>query len=201
MRLVDKVCQELGVAIGEEWDSTDGNKYCILSDGTMTINGSIGGYRYWEDIFRGLIKPVWKPKEGEHVFMIDFAYDDNVVEYIWDNNEQLINLYNKGQVFKTYLEAERAAKSMLHQNQHIKEECGNACTYCGKDNNPYLGEVMLIQNKVDDGYNRNNVACEVSLYDKDLDIYVYDTDSDMVSSELFGGRLNITYCPFCGRHL
>lgn len=119
MSLVEKICEELGVEVGEKWLGNDGNYYKITEDGTVELldeNGELvlSGHEYWEDIFTEKLKPEWKPKVGETYYVPDIygVYESMYTAYNWNNSLDNI-FYNRGLVFKTKEEAVSVANKIL----------------------------------------------------------------------------------------
>lgn len=120
MNLIETICKELGVAIGETWESIDGNSYCILSDGSITAGGSNRGYNYWEDIFKGLVRPKWRPSVGD-IFYVPTLSAQGYNYFYWDGTTNIdIWYYDNNMVFKTNEEAVKFSNRLLGID---REEC------------------------------------------------------------------------------
>ena len=124
MKLIDKVCEELGVNIGEVWRGDDGFLYSIRADGLVETFDADGGYlyantRHWEDILTGLLKPRWKPKEGE-LYYVPKIHPDEVFRYdpfTWENTRFDEWHYENNTAFKDKLEAIECANKMMEAIQ------------------------------------------------------------------------------------
>lgn len=120
MKLLEKICEELGVKVGEEWRGNDGFLYKIKKDGLIEASNTSGKFIktstiYWEDILTGLLKPVWIPKQGEKYYVpfintlnkncmwngelwgIDKIYDEIMLErnLVFKNKEDAIKIAEK----------------------------------------------------------------------------------------------------------
>lgn len=118
MNLLEKICKELGVEIGEKWLASDGYYYHISEIGEIGVfntNDEIlsHGYMYWEDIFNGLVRPIWKPITGGYYWTVEFDEIDKVYKYSWHNSDVEQMLLKRGLVFKTKEEAMNVANKML----------------------------------------------------------------------------------------
>lgn len=120
MKLIDKVCEELGVNIGEVWRGGDGFLYKIRADGLVETFDSDGSYLdastiYWEDILTGLLKPRWKPKTGEEYYVPDMrAIEDlRYYNYTWYDDDHDEFFFDRNIAFKTKEEAIECANYML----------------------------------------------------------------------------------------
>lgn len=77
MTLLEKVCEELGVNLDEEWEGSDGYNYIINESGKIfhDKNGvflSASTPNGWERIMSGELHPKWKPSMYDAYWTIDF---------------------------------------------------------------------------------------------------------------------------------
>lgn len=123
MKLLNKICEGLGVEIGEEWANEVGDTYKITEDGLM-YEWSMGKWEevvstVYRDLLKGRLKPFWRPMIGEYYWTINFTVKDNVCEHRWDNDYYENIMLDKGLIFKTEEEALTNVNKMLNA---IKEE-------------------------------------------------------------------------------
>lgn len=131
--LLEKICKELGVEVGEEWTGVGVHqnppKYKI-QDNTLWIYHRFnfkGGKYSWKEasmadyvsLIKGEIKPIWEPEIGEYYWTVDFIEEDKVYEYMWYDNETENRLLKRGLIFKTKEEAMKVANKML---EALREE-------------------------------------------------------------------------------
>lgn len=123
--MLEMICEELGVEVGEEWTGNDGFRYIIKSDGDITIRDTDNVYKkvipgeIYESIIKGKLKPVWKPGKRDKYYIVEFANEELFAEEYWTNAYYDNELYNKGLIFKTKEEAIESANKMLNA---LKEE-------------------------------------------------------------------------------
>lgn len=124
MSLVEKLCKELGVEIGEEWKATDGKHYYIDSRGYL-VNKTEEGHIYTDWIERVLsgelepTDPTWEPKHGDSYFIPTLSEEDKYAGFVWMDMERDIKNRKKNIVFKTKEEAINMTEKILN---FIKEE-------------------------------------------------------------------------------
>lgn len=123
INLLEKICNELGVEIGEVWRGNDGSEYKITQNGVLiyieynsnpTIE--INYFEKIDDISRvliGQLKPVWKPKDHEVYYTISFFDEDPAELLEWGDRGWERGLLKRGLVFKTKEEAIACAEKML----------------------------------------------------------------------------------------
>lgn len=121
MSLLEVICKELGVEIGENWLGNDGFYYCINPDGQIDeLNKDKElldyGYEFWEIILLEKLKPVWKPKKDEiyYVPTIDWGFDELWNYWRFDSSHEICRYHeDKGMICKTKEEAIEMANKML----------------------------------------------------------------------------------------
>ena len=119
MKLIDKICKELEVKIGEVWRGGDGFLYKIRADGLIEAFDSSGSYLdastiYWEDIFTGLLKPIWKPKLSQVVYVPNILEEECLcTELIWNNDYKKMLWFERGLIFEKENEAIECANKIL----------------------------------------------------------------------------------------
>lgn len=89
MRLIEMICEELGVEVGEEWAGNDGNHYILAKEGYLYIF-NIYEDRYipapiikYTELLRGELKPTWKPKQGEKYYVPSISATNK--DYMWND--------------------------------------------------------------------------------------------------------------------
>lgn len=115
MRLLDIVCKELGVEIGEGWFGNDGERYTIDKNGNLHS----GGMGKWEDIVSGTLIPKWKPEIGEEYFAPRLTRrEDTRYSFIrWEADEADSWYWEHNLVCKTKEKAIELATKMIKRNQ------------------------------------------------------------------------------------
>lgn len=117
--MLELICKELGVEIGEEWKNDVGDTYKIDRDG-LFYKYSIGD---WEEVssfdymklLKGVLKPIWKPKKGEEYYVPDIMSikDLRYYNYTWFDDDIDEFYFSKNIVFKTKEEAIECTNYML----------------------------------------------------------------------------------------
>ena len=123
MRLLEKICKELGVEVGEEWLGSNGYYYTITKESDIKVRdpedkeASGESLVYWDDILTDKVKPVWKPKKGETYYSpyINALYHSEVyVPETWGEDRQHDQvMWDRCMVFKTKQEAINCANEMI----------------------------------------------------------------------------------------
>lgn len=120
--MLEMICEELGVELGEEWLGNDGFGYIIKSDGDITIRDTDDVYKkvipggIYESIIKGKLIPVWKPDFGDEYFYPGIDFIDANARYnttTWTEHPKDIWRFNNGLVFKTKEEAIEATNRMI----------------------------------------------------------------------------------------
>lgn len=134
MSLLEKLCKEIGVEVGEEWLGNDGKTYIIEKESIIeyyepvNYNNSdsedyaswvLSGYEVYADILQGRLKPTTKPKKEEIYYIPDITTPKLYHAMMWMDVEEDIEFYEKGLVFKTKEEAANMAREAM---QFIREE-------------------------------------------------------------------------------
>ena len=133
MSLVEKLCKEIGVEIGEEWKATDWNTYWIDPEGTLYMveySGIFNQHRHFTEkniskILSGEIRPVepaWEPKFGKKYYVPSISMEDKYISLTWTDTEGDRRNQERGAVFKTKEEAINMTEKILG---FIKEEINN----------------------------------------------------------------------------
>ena len=121
--MLNLICKELGVEIGEEWLGNDGHTYKIDENGDISMevsgNGCVDCLAWsevsglWGDLVVGELKPVSKPKAGEVYYIPAVDELDKYIDFTWaDCDDDEVN-HRRGLVFKTKEEAIECANKML----------------------------------------------------------------------------------------
>lgn len=127
MTLLEKMCEELGVKIGEEWKGNDGGHYKINPSGRLwkveyIDNLEENAYERLENIERvltGELKPTWKPKTGEPCYIPNPTWEQMYERKYWGGgNEYYKLMWERGLVYKTKEEAIRCAEEMIALAKH-----------------------------------------------------------------------------------
>lgn len=121
MILVEKLCKELGVKVGEKWIGNDGKAYTISKTGKIFKYNDDGfcigsGYGEWEKIFTGSLRPKWKPKVGDTYYVPYLDFIDEGQYYnvrTWNNTKYGRVMLQYNLVFRTKEEATEATSKML----------------------------------------------------------------------------------------
>ena len=121
MRLLEKICKELGVEVGEEWLGSNGYYYTITKESDIKVRDpedkepSGESLVYWDDILTDKVKPVWKPKKGEEYYVPDIKSikDLRFYNYTWFDDEADEFFFSKKIVFKTKEEAIECTNRIL----------------------------------------------------------------------------------------
>ena len=120
MNLLEKICKELGVEIGETWESNDGYEYKINEYGEIWEWDKL--HDEWiqstftlRDVVIGELRPVWKPKDGEMYYTPRFTHDQNhrYCADVWRNGKWDNWAYDNKLIFKTKEEAINCAHEMI----------------------------------------------------------------------------------------
>ena len=121
MNLVEKVCHELGVEVGEEWLGIDGNYYIIDKKGKLRMVSYFDDleesvFEYEADISKilvGELKPLWIPKHGTIYYIPDIFVKDLCLVERWENLDIDYMYSKRGLVFETEEEAVAMAKKII----------------------------------------------------------------------------------------
>lgn len=116
--VLEIICKELGVTVGEEWTGNDGHEYMITDFGQIKKWNDEN--EEWIEAFYNLghlvakeLKPVWKPKEREEYWVPDIYSDSLCTTFGWVESE-VDKLWQKRKIiFKTKEEATSCAEKML----------------------------------------------------------------------------------------
>lgn len=124
MDLLEMICKELGVEIGEKWEGNDGYKYRISKNGKIFVYDKRGfytgscGFGRWESVFNGDLKPKWKPKWKEEYYVPDLLIKDLYDVRYWTGSEFGKQTLERNLAFKTKEEAINCAISMIELAKH-----------------------------------------------------------------------------------
>ena len=117
--MLELMCKELGIEIGEEWLGSDTNTYKITTNGHLERleNGifCIRDYMF-QDLLTGKLKPVWKPKAGEIYYIPDIPWENEGDRYsyaVWLNDSIDQFRFKNNLVFRTKEEAIARANEIL----------------------------------------------------------------------------------------
>ena len=121
--MLEMICKELGVEVGEEWLGDDGYEHQISKKGTLRTYIRQGASverceisnELWLDIVVGELKPVWKPQKGDKYYIpyID-AIEEERYNFLYWKDEDTDNWYRHNDLmFKTKEEAIERANEML----------------------------------------------------------------------------------------
>lgn len=124
MNLLDLICKELGVEVGEEWLGSDGYYYHINEYGQVRIWSD--EYDEWTEsyynlghVINGDLKPRWKPVKDEGYYYPRIDFRQGYAYTTWEGDLQDIYRVTNNLVFKTKKEAVEVADKMLNA---LKEE-------------------------------------------------------------------------------
>ena len=124
MSLLEMICKELGVEVGEKWLGDDGYEHQISKKGTLRTYIQQGASverceisnELWLDIVAGELKPVWEPQKGEMYCLPDptslfdgYGYGKRV----YSNSEKDKWALKNKLMFRTKQEAIECANKML----------------------------------------------------------------------------------------
>lgn len=128
MSLVEKLCKELGVEVGEKWIGNDNKEYAIRPNGQLLNfkeNSIDIGLDCIERVLRGELKPIWKPKLGETYYVPSITMEDKYIALTWTETEGDKRNQERGAVFKTKEEAIEMGNKMLKIAKEEIIEMGN----------------------------------------------------------------------------
>lgn len=125
MDLVEMICKELDIELGEEWVGSDGETYRVNDGGCINKLVSISTgviSETWEPcqdiiykkILIGELRPIYRPKEGDMPWVVDLDIEEKVKCVMWiDDSIQYDRWLERGMVFKTKEEAKEKANEIL----------------------------------------------------------------------------------------
>lgn len=125
--LLEKICEHLGVEVGEEWENDVGDAYKITKKGlfykwTATDWIECDNLDY-NRLLTGELKPVWKPKEGEFYFTpnLQLSCEERLFNmWKWRKSSPSSKWHSKlGIIYRTEEEAIAVANKML---EVVKED-------------------------------------------------------------------------------
>ena len=125
MSLLEKLCKELGVEVGEEWKNDVGDTYKITDKGLYykwTPTGWDECDRHdYNRLLTGKLKPVWKPKVGDRYYYPFFIADESerYVFTCWGDTDGDKWYRDNDLMFKTKEEAIECANKMLEAIKEI----------------------------------------------------------------------------------
>ena len=119
--MLNLICEQLGIVIGEEWLGDNGKTYMINNFGALweTGNPNLSGediQSNWMLLLTGKLKPVWQPKEYDVYYMPDVHWkneDDRWLEVIWRNDSIDQYRFQNNLVFRNKEGAIEAANEIL----------------------------------------------------------------------------------------
>lgn len=124
MSLLNLICKEFNVKIGEEWLGIDGYSYRILEDSIQYRGNSGWSSKEWIDIpskdykrlLIGEIKPKWMqhiPQVGDGYYRVDITDEKPYYLATWTNGEADRFWLERGLVFKNEKDAKYMAQKLL----------------------------------------------------------------------------------------
>lgn len=118
MDLLEMICKELGVEVGDSWAGDAEKQYKINKYGQVRVwNEEYGewieSYYNLGHVINGDLKPKWKPKEGEKYYYPEIAYNTQYGVSYWKNGTVDNLRLMRGIVFKTAEEAIECATNMI----------------------------------------------------------------------------------------
>lgn len=124
MILLEKICEELGVDIGERWTGSDGYDYKITEEGLIGFyyptsdneENFDADTELWVNIILGELRPKWRPEVGQTYYIpyIHSKEEERQLNYIWEDGRRTDKfLWDNNLVFKTKEEAIEATNKML----------------------------------------------------------------------------------------
>ena len=119
MSLLNVMCKELGVEVGEEWLGNDGDKYKITKNGELQCWFNVA--RVWNTLdnewyrrlLTGELKPVWKPMIGTVYYVPRISDTFRYDFYRWKDNDVDNWFLRNNLIFKTEEEAIEFTNKML----------------------------------------------------------------------------------------
>lgn len=123
MNLLEKICEHLGVEVGEEWKNNVGDAYKITKKGlfykwTATDWIECDNLDY-NRLLTGELKPIKIPKKGEYYWVVDFTTLGGVNQILYNGTIEQQTLYHRGLLFSDREEAKRIASKLI---DILKEE-------------------------------------------------------------------------------
>lgn len=137
MYLLEKICKEIGVEVGEEWIGV-GELHkpikCKIENNTLWIyhkhafeeddkyTWKEAGSAVYEALLKGRLKPAWKPKNGETYYFpyIHSKEEERYVPFTWEKGCKIDKFrWDNNLVFKTEEDAVKATNKMI---KALKEE-------------------------------------------------------------------------------
>ena len=125
MSLLEMICKELGVEVGEKWLGDDGYEHQISKKGTLRTYIQQGASverceisnELWLDIVAGELKPVWEPQKGETYYtpyINALNHSEVYIPETWGKDRWYDQvMWARCMVFKTKQEAINCANEMI----------------------------------------------------------------------------------------
>ena len=109
MDKVERICNELGVRVGDHFRDRNGNLYYINTIGKTFVLDVNRNYYEKDDLYNKLILgdivPVWSPKLNEIYYAPSVSQVLGFSNHTWVESKQDVNRFRRGFVFKTKEEA------------------------------------------------------------------------------------------------